>query len=114
MSNENLDKMLKRADEMFERAEKMFNSFRFPSMPTFSQDWFSLETPEYTEEPVNDARGYKLVRPPSGGFDSKEAFVEWLNGFGADGWNLNCFEYGYAIFSRYVEEEEDETSEEEG
>jgi hypothetical protein len=69
---------------------------------------------EETFESANDPCEYKLVKTPMRGFSNKEDLEAWLNGFGADGWGLNCFEFGYAIFSRYVEDVEDDEEEDNG
>ena len=104
------------ADEMFAKVDKMFSNF--PWSEPLSNDGFFHRTVTYTNpvpfeeeiEPRNDPSEYKLVKTPVD-FESKEVIEEWLNGFGADGWDLNCFEFGYAIFSRYVEDEDDEDDE---
>ena len=104
------DRLWKRADEIIARFDKMFSSF--PEPTDFSgffnrtRTYFDTNTEEEEFEPANDPMEYKLVKA-NGGFDSKEAIEEWLNEFGADGWDLNCFEFGYAIFSRFVEDEDE-------
>lgn len=116
MSDETNDdkftRLWKRADEMFDRVDKMFANF--PWSEPLDNDGFFHRTVTYTnpvpfeeEYETNDPSEYKLVKPPAGGFESKEAIEEWLNGYGADGWDLNCFEFGYAIFSRFVEDEDE-------
>ncbi len=114
------DRLWKRADEVFARVDKMFKSFPWTE-PLDNNGFFhrTVTSPICFEEevvPTNDPSEYKLVKTPAS-FESKEAIEEWLNGFGADGWDLNCFEFGYAIFSRFVdllpEDEDDEDHEDE-
>lgn len=123
MSDETKDdkftRLWKRADDMFDRVDKMFANF--PWSEPLDNDGFFHRTVTYTnpvpfEEEYEDnaPSEFKLVKPPAGGFANKEAIEEWLNSFGAEGWDLNCFEFGYAIFSRFVEDNEDDEAEESG
>lgn len=107
MSKEDLfDSMFKRADEMFARADKMFQNFPW-SEPLDNSGFFSSTTTiSTTDEPANDPLEYKLVKPPMGG-GSLEEIEGWLNAFGEDGWDLVCFEFGHAIFSRFAEDEDE-------
>ncbi len=116
------ERLWRHADEMFAKVDKMFSNF--PWSEPLQNDGFFQRTVSYTSpvldetepEPDNDPMEYKLVETPVGfpqTLAGKEAIEEWLNGYGADGWDLNCFQYGYAIFSRYVEDEdEDEDADE--
>lgn len=106
------ERLWRHADEMFEKVDKMFANF--PWSEPLNNDGFFHRTVTYTNpvmeetfESANDPSEFKLVKPPVEGFDNKEAIEEWLNGFGAEGWDLNCFEFGYAIFSRFVEDEDE-------
>ena len=104
------DRLFRQADAMFDRAAKMFDNF--PWSEPLSNDGFFQRISwtanpvmgEEEVEPRNDPSEYKLVKTPAG-FMSKVDIEEWLNGFGAEGWDLNCFEFGYAIFSRYIEDD---------
>jgi hypothetical protein len=103
---------------MFDRAEKMFDNFPEPLGNGFFQRTVQYKNTvpffeECEDEAVNDPSEYKLVKTPTT-FISKEDIEEWLNGFGAEGWDLNCFEFGYAIFSRYIEDEDEDEKEESG
>jgi hypothetical protein len=111
------ERLWKHADEMFAKVDKMFANF--PWSEPLNNDGFFHRTVTYTN-PVpfvgeddyrNPVTEYKLVKLPVGSsFADKEAIEEFLNGYGEDGWDLNCFEFGHAIFSRFVEDE-DETEE---
>ena len=106
------DRLFRHADAMFDRAEKMFANFPWSEPAGFftrAVTYVPIEDEEKVE-PCNDPSEYKLVKTPTA-FESKEAIEEWLNGFGAEGWDLNCFEFGYAIFSRYVEDEDEDEAE---
>lgn len=110
--DEKFTRLWKRADEMFDRVDKMFANF--PWSEPLDNDGFFHRTVTYTnpvpfEEEYEDnaPSEFKLVKPPTGGFAGKEEIEEWLNGYGAEGWDLNCFEFGYAIFSRFVENEDE-------
>jgi hypothetical protein len=109
------DRMWKRADEMIERFDKLFSSFPDPDFKGFfnrTVTYYDTNPEEEEFEPANDPMEYKLVKPPTGGFNGKEAIEKWLNGYGAEGWGLNCFEFGYAVFSRFAEDEDEENAEE--
>lgn len=109
------DRLFQHADKMFDRMEKMFENF--PWSEPLDNSGFFHRTVTYTntvpfeeeeaDEADNDPSEYKVVKTPAA-FKNKEAIEEWLNGYGADGWDLNCFEFGYAIFSRYVEDKDEE------
>ena len=103
------DRLFRHADAMFDRAEKMFADLPWRGPPGFFQRtaYTNIVPLEKEVEPTNDPSEYKLVKTPTT-FISKEDIEEWLNGFGAEGWDLNCFEFGYAIFSRYVEDEDED------
>jgi hypothetical protein len=110
------ERLFRHADAMFDRAEKMFDNFPWsePLGNGFFQRTVQYKNTvpffeECEDESDNDPSEYKVVKTPAA-FKNKEAIEEWLNGYGADGWDLNCFEFGYAIFSRYIEDE-DETEE---
>lgn len=113
-------RLWKRADEMFERMDEMFKNFPGASPLDLDQLFNSRTVTSYYTNPVedeveprNNPCEYMLVETPS--FFSKESKTEdiekWLNVFGADGWDLNCFEFGHAIFSRYIEDADEDEDE---
>ena len=102
------EKLFDRVEGLFRKVEKTISDLaQAPIGRTVDNDGFfeqvTYSSPE--KEPLNDPIEYKVVRPPVS-FSDNETLEAWLNTYGADGWDLHCFEYGQAIFSRFVEDTE--------
>jgi hypothetical protein len=122
-AKDRFDEMFQRVDRLFSQLDKRLNDVSTPLDKDFpwsiDNEGFCHKTvtSEYKDfGPLNDRLEYKAVKTPSSflgiGLTLSGADIEyWLNGYGVDGWDLNCFEFGYAIFSRFVEEDEDEAEE---